>query len=78
MFKNRELRKIFWPKRQEVRVDWRKVHNEELHNLCCIPGTVWVIVRSKESEISRAADTCGEEHKYLRDFGGEIERKETI
>jgi hypothetical protein len=37
-------------------VDWRKVHNEELHNLCSSPGTVWVIVRNEESESSRAAD----------------------
>ena len=71
-FKNRELRKIFWPKGQEVRMDWRKVHNEELHNLCSSPGTVWVILRNKESESSRAADTRGGEHKYLQDFGGEI------
>jgi len=68
MFRNRELRKIFWPKGQEVSVDWRKVHNEELHNLCSSPGTVWVIVRNKDS----AADTCGQEHKFLQDFGGEI------
>jgi hypothetical protein len=72
MFKNREVRKIFSPKGQEVRVGWRKVHNEELHNLCSSPSTVWVIVRNKESECSRAADKRGEVHKYLQDFGGEI------
>jgi len=26
---------IFGPKREEVRGGWRKLHNEELHNLCC-------------------------------------------
>jgi hypothetical protein len=30
---NRELRRIFVPKRREVTGGWRKVHNEELHNL---------------------------------------------
>jgi hypothetical protein len=30
MFENRVLRRTFVPKRDEVRGDWRKVHNEEL------------------------------------------------
>jgi hypothetical protein len=33
MFENRVLKKIFRPKRDEVAGDWRKLHNEELHNL---------------------------------------------
>jgi len=72
MFGDRELRKIFLPKGQEVRVNWRKVHNGELHNWCSSSGTMWVIVRNKDSESSRAADTGEEEHKFLQDFGGEI------
>jgi hypothetical protein len=27
------LRRIFGPKREEVAGDWRKLHNEEFHNL---------------------------------------------
>jgi hypothetical protein len=30
---NRVLRRIFRPKRDEVTGGWRKLHNEELHNL---------------------------------------------
>jgi hypothetical protein len=30
---NRVLRIILGPKRDEMRVDWRKLHNNELHNL---------------------------------------------
>jgi hypothetical protein len=33
LFENRVLRRIFGPKRDEVTGDWRKLHNEELHNL---------------------------------------------
>jgi hypothetical protein len=33
VFENRMLRRIFGPKRDEVTGDWRKLHNEELHNL---------------------------------------------
>jgi hypothetical protein len=30
---NRALRRIFGPKREEVAGGWRRLHNEELHNL---------------------------------------------
>jgi hypothetical protein len=33
VFENRALRRIFGPKRDEVTGGWRKLHNEELHNL---------------------------------------------
>jgi hypothetical protein len=33
VFENRVLRRIFGPKRDEVSGSWRKLHNEELHNL---------------------------------------------
>jgi hypothetical protein len=32
-FENRVLRRMFGPKRDEVTGGWRKLHNEELHNL---------------------------------------------
>jgi hypothetical protein len=34
VFENRVLRRIFGPKRDEATGEWRKLHNEELHNLC--------------------------------------------
>jgi hypothetical protein len=33
VFENRVLRRIFGPKRDEVKGEWRKLHNGELHNL---------------------------------------------
>ena len=33
MFENRELRRIFGPKRNDVTGEWRKLHNEELNDL---------------------------------------------
>jgi hypothetical protein len=33
VFENRMFRRIFGPKRDEVTGGWRKLHNEELHNL---------------------------------------------
>jgi hypothetical protein len=37
VFENRVLRRIFGPKRDEVTIEWRKLHNEELHNLYSSP-----------------------------------------
>jgi hypothetical protein len=31
--KHNELREVFGPKREDVKGDWRKLHNEELHNV---------------------------------------------
>jgi hypothetical protein len=33
VFENRVLRRIFGPKREEVAGGWRRLHNEERHNL---------------------------------------------
>jgi hypothetical protein len=40
---NRVLRGIFGPKRDEVIGGWRKLHNEELHNLYCSPSIIRII-----------------------------------
>jgi hypothetical protein len=41
-FENRVLRKIFGPKREEDG-SWRKLHNDELHNLYSSPNIVRAI-----------------------------------
>jgi hypothetical protein len=40
---NRVLRRILGPKREEVAGDWRRLHNEELHNLCISPTIIRVM-----------------------------------
>jgi hypothetical protein len=40
VFENRVLRRIFGPKRDEVTGGWRKLHNEELHNLYTYPNII--------------------------------------
>jgi uncharacterized membrane protein len=43
VFENRLLWRIFGPKRDEVTGDWRKLHNEELHNLHSSPSIIRMI-----------------------------------
>jgi hypothetical protein len=43
VFENRALGRIFGPKREEVVGGWRRLHNEELHNLYASPNIVRVI-----------------------------------
>jgi hypothetical protein len=37
------LRRIFGPKREEVTEEWRKLYNDEIHDLYCSPTIVRVI-----------------------------------
>jgi hypothetical protein len=43
VFENRVLRRIFGPKRDEVMGEWRKLHNEELHDLYSSPNIIRII-----------------------------------
>jgi hypothetical protein len=43
LFENRKLRCILGPKREEVVGGWRRLHNEELHNLYVSPNIIRVI-----------------------------------
>jgi hypothetical protein len=40
IFKNRVLRRIFGPKRDEVTGGWKRLHNEELRDLYSTPSII--------------------------------------
>jgi hypothetical protein len=44
---NRVLTRIFWPKRDNVTGGWRKLHDDELHNLYSSPKIVRMIKRRR-------------------------------
>jgi hypothetical protein len=43
VFEKRVLRRIFGPKRDEVKRGWGKMHNEELHKLYSSPSIIRMI-----------------------------------
>jgi hypothetical protein len=40
VFENRVLRRIIGPKRDEVTGEWRKLHDEELHDFYSSPSVI--------------------------------------
>jgi hypothetical protein len=43
LFENRVLRRVFGPKRDEVKGEYRKLYNEELNDLYSLPNIVRVV-----------------------------------
>ena len=43
VLENRVLRRLFGPKRDEVKGKWRKLHNEELNKLYSSSNIIWLI-----------------------------------
>jgi hypothetical protein len=71
---NRVLRKIFGPKREEVAGDWRRLHNEELHNLYASPHIVTVI-KSRRIRWSGHVALMGDMRNAYNILVGKPERK---
>jgi hypothetical protein len=43
VFENRVLRRVYGQKRDEVTGEWKKLHNEELGDLCSSPSIIRII-----------------------------------
>jgi hypothetical protein len=74
VFQNRVLRRIFGPKKDEVTGEWRKLHNEELHNMYSSPD---IIRQVKANEMGGACSTHERGENSVQGFGGKARRKET-
>jgi len=70
VFKNTVLRRIFGPRRGEVTGEWKKLHNEELHDLYSSPNIIWVIKPRKIRWAGHIA-RMGEKERCTQGFGGE-------
>jgi hypothetical protein len=67
-FENRVLRRIFGPNRDEVTGEWRRLHNEELHNLNS-PSNV--IRMTKSRKMRWAGHVVLRQERCTQEFGGE-------
>ena len=69
VFENRVLRKIFGPRKDEVTVEWRRLHNEELNDLYPSPNIVWVI-KSRRMRWAANVARMGEERGCIGSWWG--------
>jgi hypothetical protein len=58
VFVNRVLRRIFGPKRDEVRGEWRRLHNKELYALYSSPNIIRVILQCSSSSVGVMESDC--------------------
>jgi hypothetical protein len=77
VFENRVLKRIFGPKRDEVMGGWRKLHNEELHNLYSSPNTIRIIKLRRMRWAGHVAQ-MGEKRNVYRLLVGEPEGKRPL
>jgi hypothetical protein len=77
VFENRILRRIFGPKRDEVTGEWRKLHNEELHNLYPYPDIIRQ-VKSRRMGWAGHVARMGEDRKVYKVLVGKPEGKRLL
>jgi len=74
VFENRVLRRIFWPKRDEVTLVWGKLHNVELNDLYSPPNFVQVM-KSRRMRWTGHTSSVGEGRGMYRVLVGKPEGK---
>jgi hypothetical protein len=77
VFENRVLRRVLGPKRDEVTGECRKLHNEELNDLCSLPNIVRV-VKSRRMRWAGHVARMGENRGVHRVLVGKPEGKVAI
>jgi hypothetical protein len=77
VFENGVLRRIFGPKRDDVTGEWRKVYNEELHDLYSLPNIIR-IMKSRRIRWVGHVSRMGEKRNTYRFFGGKARGKEAV
>ena len=77
LFENRVLRRVFGPKRNKVRGEWRKLHIETLNDLYCSPNILRVI-KSRRMRWAGQVARMGEGRGVYRVLVGKSEGKRPL
>jgi len=77
VFENMVLRRIFGPRRDEVKAEWRRLHNEELNDLYSSPNIVRVIKWRRMRWTGHVA-RMGEERGVYRVLVGKLEGRRPL
>jgi hypothetical protein len=77
VFENRVLRRIFGLKRDEVTGEWRKLHNEKLHNLY-ISASIIRMIRSRRMRWAGHVARMGEKRDAYGLLVGKPEGKRPL
>jgi hypothetical protein len=77
MFENCVLSRILGPKRDEVTGEWRKLHNEEIHNLYSSTDIIRQI-KSRRMRWAGHVARMGEEKKLYKVLVGKSEGKRPL
>jgi len=77
VFKNGVLRRTFGPKWDEIKREWRKLHNEELNDVYCSPNIVRVI-KSRRMRWAGHVARVGEKRGVYRVLVGKPEGKRPL
>jgi hypothetical protein len=75
-FENRVLRRIFGPKREKVRGEWRKLHNEELNDMFCSPN-IGRANKSRKNEMGAACSSEGGKRR-VQGLWGKPDRQRSL
>jgi hypothetical protein len=68
VLENRVLRIIFGSKKDKIKGEWRKLHNEELNDMYCSPHIIQVI---KSRSMRWVGHVAHSREMCKQDFGGE-------
>ena len=77
VFENRVLRRIFGPKRDEVKREWKKLYNEELNDLYCSPNIVRV-KKSRKMRWARHVARIGDRRGVFRVLVGNLRERDHL
>jgi hypothetical protein len=72
------LRRIFGPTREEVTGGWKRLRNEELHNLYVSPNILLGCFSRKEDKIDWACSADGRNVNFINILVGKPEGKRAL